>query len=97
MFRQIPGHARVQTIPLAAILAIAAYWATGLWRLSLGLALVVLGDFLWSQATHLHQENHSGPPPTWLEKQQQRYRPVFVLAGITVCFIGLQQIVLAFS
>jgi len=99
MFRQIPGHARAQTIPLALILGTYAYWRTDIIWIALGLLIQPVADFLWSQATHLHQENHDGKPPTWLERLQQGRRQsrrnefIFAAIGTLVAVWGFELMV----
>jgi hypothetical protein len=87
--RIIPGHIRAYTFWWALIVALMAGWLTRSWLSGLGGLVLGLGGFLGDQATHLAQMDHSGPPPTWLERQQQNHRVLFVVAGYILTAAGV--------
>ena len=84
MERIVPGHARAYTLPLlgtmAVILLLLVESKTDVVWTLLAFASVFLGD----QATHLHQADHSGLPPTWLERKMQRHTIYFQVLGIAL-------------
>lgn len=73
---------------LALVIAVAVYLSHHNLASVAGALLVVLGAFLGDQATHLAQEDHSLPPRTWIEQQQQNHRFVFVLLGLLIAGLG---------
>ncbi|MDO8514070.1 MAG: hypothetical protein Q7S50_00840 [bacterium] len=89
MFKQIPGHARAHDLWLAILLAVAAGLMTGTLRAAIGAALIIAGAFLGSQATHLAQMHGTDLPPSWLERNMQQWRWVYVVFGAMVALIGL--------
>jgi hypothetical protein len=84
----IPGHVRAFTWMLALTVGVVTLAVTGKLSATVGMLLVVTGAFLGDQATHLAQEDHAGTPPTWLERQQQRHRAVFVGLGLVLAGLG---------
>ena len=68
--------------------AIVAYIATGRWTAVLGSLLVVIGDYLGTQANHLAQENHKGERMSWIEIQQQRHQAFFQNLGLMIFVLG---------
>ena len=85
----IPGHIRAYTLWLMIVLSAVAYFRTDSLSAPLGVFLMILGGFLGDQATHLAQADHSGMPPTWIERQQQSHRWLFVIGGIGLAVFGL--------
>lgn len=89
MFKEIPGHMRVCTIPLAIVLMIVAGAATGSLLAVLGILVMVLGGFVTNQTVHLHQPAHADPAPTWIERGMQKNPTWYLLGGIMLAATGL--------
>lgn len=88
MLRQIPGHVRAFTWMLATVAGVVSWMITGSWNTPLGMIVVVIGEFLGNQATHLAQ-HHAEQPPTWLEIQQQRHNRLFQVLGLSIVALGI--------
>ena len=84
----IPGHVAAFTWMLALVVTGTVLWAGGDWVKVIGGLLLVKGAYLGDQATHLNQEAHSDPAPTWIEQMQQRHRILFVLIGLILAGVG---------
>ena len=89
----IPGHIRAYTLWLFLVLAVVAIVKTREWSTVLGLFFLIFGIFLGDQATHLAQMDHSDVPPTWLERQQQEHRYVFLVVSLVMAVVGLTMII----
>lgn len=88
MKRIVPGQAKVFTIPFGLTLAVVAFLMTWSWIRAVGFIVLFCGAFFGAQATHLAQMEHSAPPPTWLERQQQRHRALFIILSFLVGVLG---------
>jgi len=74
---------------LGLVVGLVAWIVTGRINVVLGALLLVVGAFLGDQATHLGQEDHAEIPPTWIERQQQKHRVVFVVLGLVLAGLGM--------
>lgn len=97
MRRIIPGHVRAHTVWITIALSITVYVETHRWFSVLGVVLLTAGMFLGDQAVHLAQMDHGGPPPTWIERQQQKYPKMFVLLGFLLGAAGITIILFRFA
>lgn len=84
----IPGHMRAITWVLALALALVAYYVTRRFASALGAVVLTIGFFVADQAVHLAQNDHSAPPPTWIERMQQKYQAASVLSGLLLVMLG---------
>lgn len=90
MFKQVPGHFRAYTFWLALVLAFIAWLTTGNAKASVGVVTMIIGVFLGDQTTHLAQADHSAPPPTWIERQMQRHKGLFIGFGSGLAVAGVE-------
>ena len=89
----IPGHVRAVTWMAAMVLSVVMYAVKQTWEPVVGSLILTTGFFLVDQATHLVQEDHSAPPPTWIEQMQQGHRVASVALGLTLIGISAYMIV----
>ncbi|HTE48905.1 MAG TPA: hypothetical protein VK675_03305 [Candidatus Paceibacterota bacterium] len=84
----IPGHVRAYTWVLALVAIITAVAVTRNWHAPVGMLILIIGEFLGNQATHLAQ-HHDELPPTWIEVQQQRHKVIFQILGLCIVIVGI--------
>ena len=90
MKRIIPGHIRAYTFWL--VIALIIYLLIkdiGIDKI-LWIILAFISVFLGDHATHLAQNEHSGVPPTWIEKELQSKGLFYKILSIVlaIIFIG---------
>jgi len=84
----IPGHAIAFTWILIVVVCGASLWKSGIYQ-AFGMLLIIIGAFFGDQATHLNQEAHRDPAPTWLEKKMQMNKGLFQIIGLLMAFVGV--------
>ncbi len=88
MLKNVPGHVRAFTWMLVLSVSAAPLLGSKGVDAVFGAVLLVFGAFLGDQATHLNQEAHSSPPPTWIEQVLQKHRAASVIVGLILAGIG---------
>src|SRR3989344_3368003 len=88
----VPGHFWAITLPLLIVLTVVASIArrgdSFFFGADLRVIVMVLGMFIADQATHLAQEAHSDPAPTWIERFMQHHKFLCQVVGVGVAALG---------
>jgi uncharacterized membrane protein YkgB len=95
--RIVPGHFRAVTLVMMIVTGAFSFILTQEWRHVVGVVVLLLGAFVADQATHLHQEDHSGPRPTWIEEQLQKHYPFSVTCGIILVILGIFTMIVPYT
>lgn len=88
----VPGHAKVWSLWIVGCSAFVVWALTGRWLCVMGISMAFVGEFFGGHANHLHQ-HHDDVPPTWIERQMQRYWVLSIMTGGSLVLLG---VVLAF-
>lgn len=84
----IPGHVRAVWWKWLALVGLAGALSDNL-QVSAGVALVLVGNFLEDQATHLSQMSHRDADVSGLEQAMQSHHIWFRLLGFALSLLGV--------
>lgn len=86
--KYLPGHFLGITIYMIVFFWLYVGWVTHDWQKGVGMAVFLVGAFVWDQAFHLHRHQHE-IFPTWLEEWMSENRGPAVVLGAFCALVGV--------